>query len=289
MERELLTKIFFSDNERYADLLNGCICGGAQIVSAEDLQEMDTQTGIHALRSIQKKNVPRYIRKGCRDLVRRLAFGMNFAVIGVENQEELDYALPLRILSYDVSEYETQAAQIRRAVRKNKKRHSLSPGEYLYGFAKDSRLHPTITLVLYYGTKEWDASRDLHGMMDFSDIPPAFQKLVQEHPEYRDMDEDAFDMLAEYTKDENLISVKDDNCSEGRVNMCEAITALMQKSRDEGRSEGLSTGLMEGEKKGEDTFAALADCLMKENRLGDLQRAINDKNYRKKLYKKFRL
>lgn len=34
-------------------------------------------------------------------------------------------------------------------------------GEYLYGFQKSSRLFPTITFVLYYGEKEWNAGVDM--------------------------------------------------------------------------------------------------------------------------------
>ena len=41
-----LRKNFFSDDERYADLINGLGCDGKQIVRKEDLQELDTQTGI---------------------------------------------------------------------------------------------------------------------------------------------------------------------------------------------------------------------------------------------------
>lgn len=41
---------------------------------------------------------------------------MNFAIIGIENQEMFDYSIPLRNMSYDVGGYEKQAAKIRRAV-----------------------------------------------------------------------------------------------------------------------------------------------------------------------------
>lgn len=50
-------------------------------------------------------------------MVRKSAFGTNFAIIGIESQETIDYSLPLRNMSYDVGEYEKQAAKIRKQVR----------------------------------------------------------------------------------------------------------------------------------------------------------------------------
>lgn len=64
--------------------------------------------------------------------MRRSAFGVNFVLMGIENQEEIDYALPLRTMSYDVAEYEKQATEIRREVRNSMEK--LCAGEYLYGF-----------------------------------------------------------------------------------------------------------------------------------------------------------
>ncbi len=179
MERDLCSKEFYSDDERYADLINGIVCGGEQVVKKEDLQPLDTQSGFYKIRGFQRGWPGKGRQFKARDLIRRTAFGMNFAVIGIENQEELDYALPLRAMSYDVREYEAQAAKIRKEVRKSGK--ELTPGEYLYGFARCSRLHPVVTIVLYYGEEEWDASRELHGMIDFSEIPEAFRKLVQNY------------------------------------------------------------------------------------------------------------
>ncbi len=93
---------------------------------------------------------------------------MAFVDSPAQLQEEIDYALPLRVLCYDAGEYEKQAERIRKDVRSNRK--GLSAGEYLYGFRKGSRLLPTVTFVLYYGEKEWDGAKDIHGLLDFTDI-----------------------------------------------------------------------------------------------------------------------
>ena len=60
--------------------------------------------------------------------------------------------MPLRTMSYDVAEYEKQAYLTRQKVKGKK---NLSPSEFLSGFRKTDRLHPCITLVLFWGDN-WD-------------------------------------------------------------------------------------------------------------------------------------
>ena len=45
MEQDQSLKEFLSDDERFADIINGFACDGKQIVRESDLQELDTQTG----------------------------------------------------------------------------------------------------------------------------------------------------------------------------------------------------------------------------------------------------
>ena len=134
------------------------------MVKAADLCDADSRAG----------------KRKDRDLLRKTAFGMNFALIGVENQESIDYSLPLRTMIYDTEEYEKQAAKIRKKVREEEK--NLSAGEYLYGFKKDSRLKPVITFILYSGTEDWDGSHSLREMIDFTDIPEYLKEMT---PDYK--------------------------------------------------------------------------------------------------------
>ena len=163
MKKDEGWKSFFGDNRRYADIINGIGCNGRQFVKAEDLQEVDTAT------------------KGkTRDLLRKTAFGVNFALIGIENQETVDYRFPLRNLHYEVNQYEKQAAQIRKKVRKNT--NGLTPGEYLYGFKKDDRLKPIITFMIYSGKEVWNGPKSLHDMIDFTDIPEELKNKTIDFP-----------------------------------------------------------------------------------------------------------
>ena len=131
---DISDKKFFSDDERYADLINGLICQGRPVVRKEDLQDLDTQTGIWNDPAIHKSKNRRRVK--LRDLVKKASFGVNFLVIGIENQQTIDYSLPLRCMTYEAGEYERQAAMIRRAVRNADIKQN--PGEYLYSFSKEN-------------------------------------------------------------------------------------------------------------------------------------------------------
>ena len=279
MEKDLTKKRGLSDNCRYADLINGLVFQGKQLVREQDLSDMDSQTGMWG--SLPAGGKHRH-KQRYRDLVRKVAFGVNFAVVGIENQEEVNYLMPLRNMAYDAAEYERQAAAIGKSVHM---RSDITAAEFLSGFAKADKLHPCITLVLFFGEK-WEGSRDLYGILDLAGIPKelrayinnypihvfevrslenteVFQtdlkqifdfiryskdkeklrKLVQNDPAYQNMAEDAYDMVVEYTHAEEMISVKKYYGKDGKVNMCEALTALIEDGRQEGISQGIEQGI----------------------------------------------
>ena len=267
MKKDIGWKAYFRDNRRYADLINGLGCGGKQYVKPEDLHEVDSEA------------------KGkARDMVRKTAFGMNFAIIGIENQDEVDYEFPLRNLHYEVSQYEKQAAKIRKEVRGNAK--GLSAGEYLYRFRKDNKLYSVLTFVLYTGEKTWDGPTCLSDILDFTDIPSklksmvadyainlidirrlpdtsvfqtdlkyvidfikcaedknALIELVENEPYYKDMDEDALEVVSLYAKSKELVEMKKYKNEGGRWDVCKGIRDLMEDSKAEGREEGREEGI----------------------------------------------
>lgn len=217
-------KRYFSDNRRYADIINGIGCEGKQLVQEADLDDADSQGRT----------------KKTRDLIRKTAFGVNFALIGIENQDTMDYEIPLRTMHYDVAEYEKQAAEIRRKVREN--RNGLRAGEYLYGYRKSDKLKPVITFVLYSGKEVWDGPTSLQEMLDFircSEDKEKLRQLVENDVSYRNMDEDAYDVVAWYTNSTELMQVRDYQREDGKIDMCTAIREMMEDSRKEGISTGI--------------------------------------------------
>lgn len=169
MKKDKSWNKFFEDNHRYSDVINGIGCHGEQIIKPSDLTELDSRSN-----------------GNYRDMVRKAAFGVGFAIIGIENQETVDYGIPIRIMDYDVGYYRRQKAKItRRNRRRIKKRlissRELEAGEFLYGFRKCDKVYPVVSIVLYAGEEAWSGPVSLHDMIDFSDIPASIQQLVQNY------------------------------------------------------------------------------------------------------------
>ena len=110
-----------------------------------------------------------------RDVVKIDHRGRKYVVIGVENQQMVHYAMPLRCMEYDVREYGKQLQILKeknlredREARKGKKKAAkkLSPGEFLSGMRKTDKLNPVITIVFYHGKTEYDGCTSLHDMLD---------------------------------------------------------------------------------------------------------------------------
>ena len=168
---------YFEDNARYADLLNAYVFQGKQIVKEDDIIEMDSR--VTSVEMETEKEKIRFTQR-FRDVVRKTVFGVNYAVIVVENQENIHYAMPVRVMGTELRQYEKQLREIKR-------KHECfkdwkSDVEFLSEFAKEDILQSVVTLVVYYGKKPWDGPRDLYEMLDLSDIPEEMRKMINHYP-----------------------------------------------------------------------------------------------------------
>ena len=76
----------------------------------------------------------------------------------------------------------------------------------------------------------------------YSEDKKKLYEVITSDPAYRELDEDAYDVIAEYTDTEQLMEVK--QCKEkGKVDMCKAIEEMIQDGRMEGLSQGLERGI----------------------------------------------
>ena len=75
----------------------------------------------------------------------------------------------------------------------------------------------------------------------------------------------------------------------GGYNMCIAIEEMVQEGRQEGRQVGIQEGRQEGELWGEKRYNLLVKKLLKDRRLGELEKIVNDEDYRKRMYEEYNL
>ena len=90
-----------------------------------------------------------------------------YIIIGVENQSEIHYAMPIKNMIYDAINYGRQTKEA--AKMHKKKKDTKNNAEFLAGFTKEDKLTPVITLTVYWGCEDWDAPRSLHEMLRISD------------------------------------------------------------------------------------------------------------------------
>ena len=169
---DVILKDFWRQNERFADLFNAVIFRGEQVIKPEDLTERDTDmSGI-----IQFKGYQETLER-TRDVVKKMAYGVEFAVLGIESQQKIHYAMPLRTMLYDSLGYLKEYQEITR-IRKAE-RGKMTEDEFLSKMRKEDRLHPIISIVLYYSEKSWDGPMCLKDMI--VEMPEEIERIFSDY------------------------------------------------------------------------------------------------------------
>lgn len=179
-KRDLSLKTYLSDPVRYADVYNGSVFGGVQVLDASQLEEAATV--------VTKADGGVFLETTCDIAMRQKVGGGLFALWILENQDEVDYGMSVRILLREALEYDRQVKELKRRNEAGyKESHGeLAAGEYLYKVRKSDRIRPVSTLVIYWGSKPWDGPRSLHEFLDFSGygecVAEELKKLIPEYP-----------------------------------------------------------------------------------------------------------
>ena len=209
---DTILKNFWRDNGHFADLFNAVFFNGEQVLKPQDLTEADTDVS-----SMLKFNGHAETIQKILDVVKKTAYGVDFVLWGLENQAKIHYAMPLRHMVGDAFSYMKEYDEIAAVNKKNGDFHSSD--EFLSGFKKTDRLHPVISLCVYYGESEWDGPSSLKDMLEIPEKIES-QKLINHALELEQRG--------------------------GKINMCNALEELRQEGVEEGRQEGRQEGRWEG-------------------------------------------
>lgn len=96
---------------------------------------------------------------------------VELCILGMESQEHIHYAMPMRVMGYDYGSYKKQYDS--NAV-KYKIAKGLSDDEFISKMKRTDKFIPIITIVIYYGEKAWDGAVSLQGMLDIPEDMKAF-------------------------------------------------------------------------------------------------------------------
>ena len=275
LKKDSTFREFWRDNERFADLFNGAVFGGAEVICAESLQEMDTDVSGTIKMDGYSEGLERR-----RDVVKKFADDMTFVLLGVEAQQHIHYAMPLRHMLYDGMGYLKEYRSLPSRTGKFQ-----TSDEFLSKMKKEDKLHPIITLTVYYGETPWDGPLNLKDMM--ADIPKAMEGAfcnysmnlleIRKSGEYIFHNKDiimAFDFtrsVFESHVDEAIQKYKDAKAGEevwnfidtmidsekmieqthtGGDNMCEGLRLWAQEKSNKAEQAGLNRGLNQGLSRG---------------------------------------
>ncbi len=173
-------KNYLGDDSHFADLFNGVCFQGRQKIKAGELSEASEQ--YVSLTGTTETVTGKQARERCRDLKKKLDNGGALRILAIENQNLVDYTMPLRCMEYDTMEYRKQLDAIKRAHSVEDKKKLQSPAERFSGVTKKDRLLPVYTLCLYHGEEPWDGPRTLKDMMNFGEKDAAMEELFADYP-----------------------------------------------------------------------------------------------------------
>ena len=254
-KKDMTEKTLEALNDVFADIVNGLLFKGEQVLREDDLTDAQPFSMYKADGKLheQERDVAKYWIDQSGERIRvRIAF------LGIENQTKYDKDMPLRVMGYDGAAYRSELGQ--------------------------SERYPVVTLVLYFGEKRWGENRSIHTAVP---IPERFKPYVSDHrinlyeisylpeeaigyfrsdfrvvadyfvkkrtdPDYRPTDpvkfrhvDELLKLMSVLTEDERFVELLDEEGGKPQ-NMCE----VLDRAEARGEARGVARGVAIGEARG---------------------------------------
>ena len=103
-KKDVVSKIYLGAADRIADLLNNELFEGGSAVAASDIMELDSE----AASILKDEDNIVNVRVVAKDLVRKVQFGIQVMLFAIEEQSDIHYAMPLKVLNGDTALYDKQ-------------------------------------------------------------------------------------------------------------------------------------------------------------------------------------
>lgn len=174
LKPDVILKNYWSDNEQFADFFNAVLFEGEQFIKPEELEDVDTEES-----SVLEHREYAESIKASRDNIKiqkkSTVYGVEFVMLGLESQEHIHYAMPLRVMGYDYGSYKKQYDS---NAKKYRTAEGMEEDEFLSKMKKTDKFIPVVTVVVYYGEKPWDGATSLYEMLN---IPEQISKYVNNY------------------------------------------------------------------------------------------------------------
>ena len=303
--KDITEKILADYNDVFADIINGVLFGGEQVVLEKDLQNTKDKSQYKFDNRIHEQE---------RDVAKHwIPHGIIFALYGLEHQTDPDPFAPIRLIGYDGASYRGQLTKQGANMPK----------------------YPVITIVLYFGLTRWNKPTHLYECMK---IPEMLKPFVNDYrinlvevaflEEQLDHFHSDFRIIAEYfinkrknieyipspqeirhvdeflklmqalegddRYEEVLHTLQAEEKKEG-IKMSEVLDRVENRGIAIGESRGIvigeNRGILIDERRGREKMAheinTLYAALLEQNRMDDLKRAITDTDYQRQLLSEY--
>ena len=172
-EADTASKVFFGNNKNFAEVFNKLLFNEV-LINPEKLEDSDTtESAVIEISEGKRITLQKY-----RDLKKKYYENIGLWILTIENQTHVHYLEPLVIMGYDYIDYMKQVNNI--GMEYKNKSEKLSGDEYLSRFKKGEKLTPIISIVVYYGDKEWDGPTKLSDL--FPEMKSSLYKYVNDYP-----------------------------------------------------------------------------------------------------------
>jgi hypothetical protein len=142
------------------------------LINPDELESIDTAYQENVMTKAKTEKIYRY-----RDCLRRTKYG-HLMIVGIENQDKIHYAMPIRKMLYDALSYNSELGIYG---SKDVDKTEWTVDERLSNVPKNVKITPVITVVFYTGENTWSGPKSLHDMMDIDD---KIKPFVPDYPLY---------------------------------------------------------------------------------------------------------
>ena len=293
--KDLAEKNLLQYKDVFSDIVNVNLFGGRCYVSAKELSREPGELITKAVSDDKLCQLQMDVPMKCKK------DNINFFLC-LENQSDKNNVMPVRDMGYQHAKYMEQIKEAKESNRKT--------GNYPNPMTKElndsQKLSPVITLVLNYSQKEWGKPRCLNDMLEFPEDMkcelepwiPSYSVCVinlasQPETTIRQYQSD-FKYIVRYLscgndrryrKAKELIETTEGKG--GKIDMCVLLDMYEERGEARGIEKGISQGISQGILQGIEEINALYHCLLADNRMEDIQKAIMDTEYQKELLREY--
>ena len=159
-------KVLEDYNDVFADIINGCLFSGEEIIKEDELSPGPTASHYKDAQGTLSEQIRDVCKFSNKD-------GRRYCIFGIENQSVSCNTMPMRVMGYDFAMYRHEVKEL---IAENERNGTNV--EYGQVIPDGQKIAPVISVVMYYGKGKWTGPRTLYDMLN---IPDELKKYVSDY------------------------------------------------------------------------------------------------------------